>query len=255
MADAHTKGDSRNKFCSLRKDPCPCGNSYTSPCDSVAAGWEAEAAGSSKYVQRYGKGARRRSHEAHHIACVAAVTGIITVNEDIKDIVWNTKWCVNVDTNMIALPLWPHTIEWYFDLGTKSLMQGPAKGGRKKPTVNAPPYKDLAHHDYDHGEYINEVNETLKRVVTAAKAAVAKDHKDPTGNLAGKLNSSIGKHKKGLMGRGTHAAWEEGMNDPNGTWYEKFSMSADNPSPRAFPAPNNTLWEKMLETAEAFLKL
>lgn len=255
MSDGHTKGDSKNNFCSLRKDPCPCGKSYTAPCEATAAAWEAESAGSSKYVQRYGKGARRRSYEAHHIACVAAVTGIITVNPTIESIVWNTTWCVNDADNMIALPLWPHTIEWYFDLDKKSIAQKKARGARLEPSVGAPPFKDLAHHDYDHGEYIEEVNTSLEKVVTEAQAAAAKDHKDKTGNLAGKLNGVIKKHKGKLKARGTHAAWEDGMNDPSGEWYEAFSMSELNPSVRAFPSPSNPLWEKMLEVAAAFAKL
>jgi hypothetical protein len=250
----HTKGDKVKEFCSLRKDTCPCGESYQEHCVAEASAWEAQAAGSSKYVQRYGSGARRRSYEAHHIACVAAVTGIITVNEEIRSIVEQTKWCVNRKNNMIALPLWPHTIEWYFNLGARTLKQTDEPSGRRKPSTGPPPYAGLAHHDYDHGEYIEEVNLDLRRVAARAQRAAEENHDDPTGNLAGALDGVIDKHKANLQGRSTHAAWEQGMNG-EANWYKQFSMSQDNPSERAFPAPSNELWEKMLEVAAAFLKL
>jgi hypothetical protein len=251
----HTEGDEKDKFCSLRADTCNCGEKYREHCDAEASAWEAAAAGSSSYVQRYGPGARRRSHEAHHIACVAAVTGIITTNGDIDSIVRATVWCVNRKNNMIALPLWPHTIEWYFSLSDRALKAAGA-AGQRAATVQAPPFADLAHHDYDHGEYIKDVNADLKSIAQQVEEA-ADEHTDPTGNLAGALDGVVTKYKATLQGRGTHGAWQLGMNDATGTsdWYKAFSMTKSNPTPRAFPAPSNYLWQKMLDVASAFLKL
>lgn len=253
-SEQHSKGTKINKFCSLRKTTCPCGNKYKAPCKAVAAGWEVQAAGSSKYAQRYMASARRRSHEAHHIACVASVTQMVLkmVDMDLRPIVSNTKWCVNVEDNMIALPLWPHTLQWYC---TKmGGIRKKKRGGKWSASVSAPPFKDLAQHDYDHFPYLEEVAQSLDPIPDGVEKAKEK-HKDPTDLLAKKLNGVISKHKPDLKGRGTHAAWQRGMNTPNGTWYKAFSMSKSNPTARSFPKAGNELGEKLAALIEAISKL
>ena len=122
MSESHTKGAIEGQFCSQRKDTCDCptgsGNKYKKLCQP-SADW-------GKYPQKYTKSVKdgddlvekvyksvRRAHEAHHIACVASVTKIITKSSDIRSIVHNTGWCVNDGDNVIALPMWAHTILWY----------------------------------------------------------------------------------------------------------------------------------------------
>src|SRR5262249_20895193 len=138
----HSEGAERKEFCSLRKDPCD-HFSYTAPCKAQAAGWD-------KYPQKYKSGAIERSHEAHHVACVAAVTGIITKNDGIAKVVENTKWCVNKPDNMIALPMWGHTFCWYVDLATGDMHQEKV-GDKFVSTVDPPPFVNLTQHNYDHG--------------------------------------------------------------------------------------------------------
>lgn len=250
----HSEGDRKGKFCSLRKNKCPCGNDYRKPCEEEAAKWEAKGPGSSKYAQRYKDSARLRSHEAHHVACVASVTGTITVNQEIRPIVKNTEWCVNMPSNMIALPMWAHTISWYVDLEKEGLaFHQTDHRGKKIPTVAAPPFRNRAQHDYDHDVYIEEVNADLRKIVNAVKRAAAA-HKDPTGPLASQLNQVIQKRRKQLKKASTHAAWTAGMNNPHGEWYVAFSMATE-PTPRTFPVKGNDMARKVAEVRDAFLKL
>ncbi|MET0594190.1 MAG: AHH domain-containing protein [Polyangiaceae bacterium] len=243
----HTDGARKNQFCSLRADTCPCGNKYKKPCASVAAEWNAKAKMSHKYAQKYGEGARRRGHEAHHIACVASVTGQITTNAAIDAIVQQTKWCVNKAENMIALPVWGHTISWYVDLSSGDI--------KLEGAVAAPPFADLTQHDYDHDKYLDEVDGDLKNVTKQVKKAV-KEHRDPTGNLAGALDGVINKRKPQMQKAGTHAAWLQGMKDRESEWYKPFSMSVS-PEPRTFPCAggNDRMSQKIAEVRDAFLKL
>lgn len=245
-ASGHTKGAVKDEFCSLRADPCAHW-SYTAPCDAVAAQWDAISAMSHKYPQKYGEGARWRGHEAHHIACVASVTGQITANLEIESIVKQTKWCVNKSENMIALPVWAHTVRWYVDLFTGEIQ---AEGA-----VGAPPFADLTQHDYDHDKYLKEVDGDLIKVAKKVKIA-AEDHRDPTGNLASELDDVIDDRKSQLQKAGTHAAWHDGMKNRNGDWYKPFSM-ATSPTKRTFPCSGakDRMAKKISEVRDAFLKL
>jgi hypothetical protein len=152
---------------------------------------------------------------------------------------------------MIALPLWPHTIEWYFNLREQILLKD-LTGGSWRATVDAPPFDGLAQHDYDHNEYSSEVDRYLEAILDNVEEVAATHPDNPSGNLAGALNGVTDKYKATLEGRGTHAAWEEGMNETRTSrseWYKAFSMTKLKPKRRAFPAPGNRLWKKMLETA------
>ncbi len=241
----HTEGLKKVKFCSKRAEKCECGNKYRAPCEGEAAGWDAIAPGCSRYAAKLLTGAQTRSHEAHHVACVASVTGVITANASIDPIVRSTVWCVNVASNMIALPLWPHSIQWYVMMATGTLELDPV----------APPFADVPQHDYDHGRYNKEVEDSLREIPGMAKKA-AKKHKDPTGNLAGQLDAVVTKHRGELTGRSTHAAWLAGVAGDK-DWYKAFSMSTSDPKERAFPLVglNNRMSRKIAAVVRLFRML
>jgi hypothetical protein len=268
----HTKGKLEGQFCSQRKDKCDCptgkGNKYKSVCKGLDWG---------KYPQNYtstiknlagkaiGKlfGARRRGPEAHHIACVASVTKIITTNTDIIDVVRNTGWCVNKKDNMIALPMWALTIEWYCKLCAISRhaeILTVANGQALMSPATKPPFQDRPQHDYDHAKYIEEVDKALISVVNKVKGVTG--HEKQAEELAAALNDVISDFQGYLKERGarvggTHEAWNLGMNSRNSDWYLPFSMADDGDAEkREFPLPDvsdkSTMAEKILEVAEAF---
>jgi hypothetical protein len=266
--ESHTKGNMEGLFCAVRTDPkkkCECGNNYVDNC-KPSEDW-------GKYPQRYtfpGKelGAIRRSHEAHHIACVASVTKLFApkkdADPDIQKVVHNTKWCINHKQNMIALPKWAHTIEWYCLLLSPTraeiLSQLESDGSVSTP-MEAPKFANLAQHDYDHTAYIEEVDEKLERILSQVKELKGK-HKEQEKTLKKELNSLVNKQKLELQRRGrdrkggTHAAWQLGMNDRKSDWYLPFSMAKDSEAdPRTFPVWNmsdgGTMAKKILEVAEA----
>lgn len=192
-----------------------------------------------------------RGHEAHHILCVASVTGKITTNADIEPIVQATKWCVNKADNMIALPLWAHTLTWYVDMTTGDVRET-TENGRRIPTVDGPPFKNLAQHDYDHGKYIEDVDANLEKIVDQV-IMQGDAHKDSTKTLDAKLNGIIGNWEKTLKKSDTHKSWEDGMNGVK-DWYKPFSMAAS-PSPRVFPLGSNRLAKKIKEIVDALAKV
>ena len=58
----------------------------------------------------------RKSYQAHHLLCLAEM-GAVVVGEaaerELLGIVNETKWCINKKKNMLAMPVWGHTIMWY----------------------------------------------------------------------------------------------------------------------------------------------
>lgn len=237
---AHTEGDQKGKFCSLRASKCkPCRNSYKKPCKATAKGWNQQVAGfTSKFRQKYKDGFRYSSQNAHHIACVASVTEIVTRDASLELIVRATKWCVNDASNMIALPLWPHTFEWYVKFNQDDLVFRTERG--------EPPFKDLAMHDYDHDQYNSDVSLELEQVVKNVKAKKKKHHV-AVATLVSQLNNVISSFRGTLTGRNTHQAWLDGVRDNPG-WYKAFSLSKANPTAKAFPSSDNELGKKLEET-------
>jgi hypothetical protein len=274
MSESHTKGALEDQFCSQRKDVCDCpngsGNKYKDAC-KPSEDW-------GKYPQRYTKSVKdggelvekifkavRRAHEAHHIACVASVTKIVTKNRDIVDIVRNTKWCVNNSDNVIALPMWAHTIEWYCRLSTitplhPEIIEEKVSGIYSITTEAAPPFENLPQHDYDHAAYIDEVDAALEDLVDDVKGVTG--HKEQAEALASELNDLVSDMKGELEDRGkrvggTHAAWNLGMNFRDSDWYLPFSMAKTSQvEARTFPLKDlsggTKLAAKIFEVAEAF---
>ncbi len=271
--ESHTKGWIEGKFCSQRKDTCDCptgsGNKYKDLCQP-STDWGKYPSNYTQSIKEGGKivakiyKAVRRAHEAHHIACVASVTKIITKNEDIQNVVHNTPWCVNKAANVIALPMWAHTIEWYCSLSTITPLHPEileqTEGRYSFSTAAEPPFADLPQHDYDHAAYIDEVDRALENLVSQVKGV--QGHKKQAETLETELNNLVDDFKEALQERGkrvngTHAAWNLGMNFRDSEWYLPFSMANDaEAEKRDFPLRNmsdgGTLANKIMEVAMSF---
>ncbi len=239
----HGSGDHIGKFCSLRKDNCG-HNEYKAPCAVTAAAWDAEAAGSSTYLQKKVDEVQDVSQNAHHLLCVSCVTAGVTRKDGIELIVRATEWCANNSDNMIALPLWPHTIEWYvsFNLADETFsIEAP---------VAAPPFKNLAQHDYDHSPYIKEVSKAIKNVVNELTVSTDEECNAETANeFAGDLDTLSDEVRAKLVGRPTHEKWNAGRLDEDDTWYKAFSMASAKQTKRPFPnGGKGRLGKKIRET-------
>jgi len=280
MADEskHKRGESRNHFCGVPGKPCEHpdgpGTNYSTICEP---GWAALT-----YAQKFTsvdkvtgaltQGAVRKSYEAHHILCVSEVKkGIVkkTENTDLEDIVGDTKWCINTKNNMVALPMWGHTIMWY-----SNNFSGIAAGNHSglfqslSARLIRPPFKDWPQHNYGHTgrtpdtSYNKEIESELAKVLEGVEEAKEEHRNAAIEALQGKLNSLSKKMRGQLKQRGTrgfggtHRAWQTGLQNPTSNWYEPFSM-AQTPTPMTFPASNNddTMAGKLIRLAQAFWKL
>lgn len=277
MAESHTAGALEGEFCSQRKDKCDCkngkGNKYKDAC-KPSVDW-------GKYPQKYTKKQKkgqkviallfkavRRAHEAHHIACVASVTKAVTKSTDIENVVRNTPWCVNKKENVIALPMWSHTISWYCHFSQIAADSPEALESCIKGSISltnfasdtAPPFANLPQHDYDHAAYITEVDKALEEIVERIKAV--KGHEKQAEKLKSSLDNLVEDYReiledRGLRTGGTHAAWNKGMNERSSDWYLPFSMASNQKAEkRDFPLKdlscNSTLANKIHEVAMAF---
>lgn len=213
--DRHSEEFANKKFCAR----CPCDhNNYVTICDP---GWG--DANLWKFAQRISKtSAGRRNYEAHHILCWSPVVEVF-FEEKAKPIVEGTEWCVNNATNMIAMPVWGHTVQWY------SSSQEP------------PPFTGLPQHDRDHNTkagFTKEVLDELKSMIKDLKKAQAQHKLPPPAAIKGALDTKSRTFRttlqtRGQRGGGTHANWMNGAT--NKKWYLPFSMASDaNATPRTY---------------------
>ena len=232
----HARKQKKGEFCAVASTPCTCGNDYIEVCKPS---W----GDASRFHYRASRRrAAKKVYEAHHLLCVASVGKIIVGNQAIDTIVAATKWCVNKSDNMLAMPLWGHTVRWY------------CKDGKRldfRAGVAAPPFADIPQHDWDHtgdGGYIEELEPKLEAIAQAAERA-KKKHEVATANLASDLDSLAKSFRSALQARGvrsggTDSGWRQGRdslgsNAPSrapkvsragvlgGRWYYPFSMASD----------------------------
>lgn len=215
MADSESHSEGmlvEPNFCTLRKkDDCGCGNDYTAV---AKEGWAEDE----QYPQllRFKGGARVTqwwSANAHHLLCVAEVTKVISKDESLQRVTKQSQWCVNHKHNMLALPLFSHTVLWYMFRGNDT----------------KPGFVDLPNHNYDHGPYNEEVEGELNKIKATIKKA---GHKYKPSKLAPTLNRKSTTFRSRLTKRGkrrggTHKRWQAAMNDDEAYWYEPFSMADD----------------------------
>jgi hypothetical protein len=171
------------------------------------------------------------SYEAHHVLCVASVTGLLSSKDSIRKSLEQTTWCINAGRNMLAMPEFAHSITWYGNVARRTI------------TPNEPPplFQNLPSHDWDHDSYQDEVEADLRSIADKVEKA---GHGFSPGNLKADLNALSSKYKaqlrdRGLREGGTHAAFLNGIDDPDGTWFFPFSMASDGAiTSKSFPVRN-----------------
>ena len=218
---SHNRAKSKGDFCAVAAQPS-CGCSIDADYVAVCRpNWPDH-----EFIRKIkGVGKRPKSFEAHHILCAASVGNLIVdaAGKGVAKLVGDTEWCINTKKNMIAMPLWGHTVKWYCNIDTTTL------GAANR---RAPPFKNLPQHDWDHtgkGGYQEEVDKDLSKIV---RDMTKGGHAVSTFDLAGALDSLSSQFKTQLKARGkrnggTHAGWRAGRNDPNcTTWYPPFSMAS-----------------------------
>lgn len=254
----HRRGSVTNNFCTVAGTPCGCGNDYVKACEGEASGWGNYPQkftirnASTRLIESLRK--NQRSFEAHHVLPVACVTTVILdwdekANSD-PSVITGTKWCINTKKNMIAMPMWGHTIMWYTDnfdniskevfdeiiSKNESSVGGKALAGlsadARKALSNmvgdrsdtAPPFKDIPQHNYSHTGrtantgYNKEIIKKLNNIKTNIEEAQDKHQTDKIDSIKSKLDDLSDKMKKALDDRATsrtysstHEAWKGGM--------------------------------------------
>lgn len=237
----HNREKIKDEFCAVAADgKCGCtgagGNKdYKEECKPSPA-WKA----SDDFTWDNKKtGQRQQSYAPHHIVCVASVGKLIVdaSGKKVDGIVRATVWCVNTAKNMIAMPLWGHTVQWYCNVDEEAL---------KSANRGAPSFADIPQHDWDHtgkGCYQKELEDLIIKLVKDMKQA---GHNAATSDLAGELNDLSDDFRdlletRGKRGspKGTHNGWKNGRADPKSKWYLPFSMAADAAAARkGFPKLN-----------------
>lgn len=219
----HNRAKSKRDFCAVAAQPscgCSIDADYVAVCKPAWANYS--------FVRKIrGVGKRPKVFEAHHILCAASVGTLIVdaSGKGVATIVGDTEWCINTKKNMLGMPLWGHTVQWYCNVPDKTL--GSANRG-------APPFADLPQHDWDHtgkGAYQSEVDDELRKIVKDLKQA---GHDATTFDLAGALDDLSKHFKQELKDRGatrgspkgTHEAWANGRKAPTSQWYLPFSMAS-----------------------------
>jgi hypothetical protein len=215
--DRHSKEWQKNQFCA--KVPCE-----ASCVAGTKKNYQEVCKPSAWFDWEFGQKDGMKPYEAHHILCWSCVSScMFAKNPKCRAILRGTKWCVNKKRNMIALPLWGHTVKWY------------------KKKAGRPKFEDLPNHNRDHGRYLDDVKTALKALIKAAKAEKDDHGKLEDIDIAGELDDKAddfkkilktrgstrgGPDKKGKPHIGTHACISLGMAEPDSLWFMPFSMAA-----------------------------
>ncbi|NRF66447.1 hypothetical protein HLB44_05580 [Aquincola sp. S2] len=253
MAGDHDRGKREGQFCAVPANPkcddCPGSKTYIEVCKPTD--WFGHTF---KRLVKAKAGAFTfdKKYEAHHILCVAPVSEHLVALPAIEKVIRQTKWCINNADNMIAMPLWGHTVKWYCTIT--------AAGGSAAAGVDAPPFANIPQHDYDHNckeGYTYEIEVECKKLADAIEES---GHALKGEKLEGKLNKLSGQFRTELSTRGnrkegTHNAWALGGKEPpDPQWCHPFSMASDSKvSTKGFPARNFNeavaKWIKRIATA------
>lgn len=224
---SHKRGAKTGEFCTAPgSSKCLCGNDYRAVCKKIE---NKEWANFTTMEKQKGKRRRRAKNpfEAHHILCVSCVMKELQTKVGIITVVRQAKWCINKGNNMIALPLWGHTVKWYCDPDESS--------------TKAPPFADRPQHDFDHNKkdgYTHEVSIAVRKMANTIKAQGHNADPDKIVKALNKASSDFRKklRERGERSEGTHEGWKKGTKGlPN--WYMPFSM-ASAAEVRKFPVRN-----------------
>lgn len=282
MSDCEPKVDGKPLWCSTPGTPCNCvsgPNNYQTICKPAWSDWT--------YPQNYSirnavtkaiekVTAVEKSYEAHHVLCSAQVNAIVVGKKDdmgYSDILDKTQWCINAKDNMLAIPMWGHTIMFYCNTmmsqidSVDTVNQLDASRFLNTPT-SEPPFKDLPQHNYGHSgrsiktSYNLEIGDHLETLVRSLQKDQEKHETERIKSLASKLTNASAHFKNELenvRGKrvygGTHEAWKAGMKGKS-DWYMPFSM-AQEPRYITFPVKNvsGDIGAKIKYFARALLKL
>lgn len=255
-ASDHKRGSSRGKFCGV---PGCDHNDYRRVCKPAWSNLTYPQMQFSRQTKQVY--VVRRSYEAHHLLCVSQIGKVIvdgTEKSGLKSIVDQTEWCINAKVNMLALPMWGHTIMWYCN-GFSSIVSSslPRIASILTDRRKTPPFEDLPQHNFGHSgrdvttSYNKEVEERLQKVINAIEKSKL-EHDDKAGKLESLLNSMAdfmrtNLKNRGMRSGGTHSCWM----DSKPQWYAPFSMAQ---SPRPIPHPKDTgeeMIQKVKRLAEA----
>lgn len=226
MSGDHERGDRKHNFCAVPAKPkcgdCPGDKDYIDVCKPDD--WFGHT------FMRLVKAKANpftfeKKYEAHHLVCVAPVTQELVSKKEIEGVIAQTVWCINNQNNMIAMPLWGHSVKWYCEITA-------AGGAFKVGAPAAPPFANIPQHDWDHNSkegYTWEVTGACKKL---AKKIEESGHKLKGEDLKGALDQLSGKFKnillnvRGTRMGGTHAAWGKGQDNPESDWCQPFSMAS-----------------------------
>ncbi|HVS75710.1 MAG TPA: hypothetical protein VHE11_02170 [Steroidobacteraceae bacterium] len=225
MSGEHDRGKRKHGFCAVPANPkcsdCPEPKTYIEVCKPD--GWFEHTF--KRIVRaRTGTTSFEKKYEAHHLVCVSPCSVELVAKKEIEGVVAQTVWCINNGKNMIAMPLWGHTVMWYCEIT--------AAGGSIKDHATAPEFANIPQHDWDHNckeGYTWEVEEACKKL---AKKIEESGHKLKGEDLKGALEALSGKFRnillnvRGTRCGGTHAAWAKGEEDPQSDWCQPFSMAS-----------------------------
>ena len=258
MANKHRRGSTTNNFCSVAGTPCNCKNDYVKSCEGEASGWGGYPQkysvrnASTKLIESLRK--NQRSFEAHHVLPVACISEVIQTWDEKANsspsVMSGTKWCINTEKNMIAMPMWGHTIMWYTDsfaavsdevlneilsknegsIGNKALSKLSAEARKQLSNMvtdagdTAPPFKNLPQHNYSHTgrnaatgynqEVVKKLN-SIKKNVEKAKNKHETDKidsiKDSLDDLSEDMKETLKDRATSRVYNSTHEAWKGGM--------------------------------------------
>jgi hypothetical protein len=216
----HQRGDRKGVFCDVpsekKCDDCTCTKNYIEICEPA---WK-NMVFPRMYNTKYGVVKFKKKYEAHHVVCVEPVLSEILGRAKIQGIIHATKWCVNNGDNMLAMPLWGHTVMWYCAVTSVS--------GAIKGTLVAPLFQNICNHDRDHRAYSLEITADLKKMADGVEAAGHQAKSEPIQQY---LNGLSAKWKAQLAARamrrdGTHQGFLDGKASKK-DWYQPFSMASD----------------------------
>jgi len=217
----HERGSEKEKFCGIPGSPkCKCGEDYRGNCEP---GWVNHTF--PRLVrQKTKKFTFAKEFEAHHVLCVSCVSEGIIAAEGIDAVVRGTVWCINRKKNMLAMPLWGHTVKWYCDITED--------GGEVDTTAKSPPFRNIPQHDFDHNCNNGYTHEVLECCKGLAKKVEDKGHDASKANLAGTLDGLsdhwVGELKaRGRRNGGTHKSWKAAQDSTGNEWCKPFSMAND----------------------------
>ncbi len=222
----HDRGERKHQFCAIPASPkcgdCPGSKDYIEVCKP--GDWFGHTF-ARRVRRKSGAFSFEKKYEAHHLLCVASVTGELVTKAEIEGVIAQTAWCINNEKNMLAMPLWGHTVMWYCEITA-------ASSDAEFKDVPAPPFADIPQHNWDHNgnnRYTWEVTEACRRL---ARKIEEMGHELSGANLKAALDKLSGQFEnillnvRGTRQGGTHHAWSMGLANPESDWCQPFSMAS-----------------------------